>query len=236
MRVLVVEDDLRLAATLRRGLEEANFSVDLVFAGEEAIITATTTPFDLIVLDVMLPGKDGLAVCTELRRRSIRTPLLMLTGRDQVEDRIRGLEAGADDYLVKPFAFGELLARLRALGRRHLDGRSAIIQAAEIHLDTAARTVTVHGDPVNLRSKELAVLEFFMHNPGRLLTRTQVEEHVWNYDFSSESNLVEAYVARIRRKLVNAGATDPFTTVRGSGYRFEPSPSCAPSSGEPGSG
>lgn len=221
MRVLVVEDDLRLAATLRRGLGEAGFSVDLASSGDEAIAAARSTPFDLIVLDVMLPGKDGFTVCAELRRGRIRTPLLMLTARDDVQDRIRGLEAGADDYLVKPFAFGELLARLRALGRRHLDDRSSVVEAAGIHLDTAGRLVTVLGKPVPLRSKEFAVLEFFMHNPGRLLTRTQVEEHVWNYDFASDSNLVEAYIARIRRKLTMAGAEDPFTTVRGSGYRFE---------------
>ena len=234
MRVLVVEDDLRLASTLRRGLVEAGFGVDLVDGGDKALEAAAHTTFDLIVLDVMLPGKDGFEVCTELRRRRIRTPLLMLTGRDAVADRIHGLDAGADDYLVKPFAFGELVARLRALGRRHLDDRSAVLEAGGIHVDTAARRVTVQGRLVSLRSKELAVLEYFMHHPGRLLTRTQVEEHVWSYDFSSESNLVEAYIARIRRKLIQAGAEDPFTTVRGSGYRFEPRP-CAASSAEPAS-
>lgn len=234
MRVLVVEDDLRLAATLRRGLREAGFGVDVVARGDAAVETAARTSFDLIVLDLMLPGKDGFAVCTQLRRERIRTPLLMLTGRDAVTDRIRGLEVGADDYLVKPFAFGELVARLRALGRRHLDDRSAILEAGAIRVDTAARKVTVHGRPVALRTKELAVLEYFMHHPGRLLTRTQVEEHVWSYDFSSESNLVEAYIARIRRKLTQGGADDPFTTVRGSGYRFEPG-ACEPSSGEPAS-
>jgi two-component system, OmpR family, response regulator len=234
MRVLVVEDDLRLASTLRRGLEEAGFSVDLAGTGDEAVAAATATRYDLIVLDVMLPGRDGFAVCTELRRTRVRTPLLMLTARDAVSDRIRGLEAGADDYLVKPFAFGELLARLRALGRRHLADRSAVIESGGIRLDTAARTVTVQDGPVELRRKELAVLEYFMHNPGRLLTRTQVEEHVWSYDFAGASNIVEAYIARIRRKLTDAGAKDPCTTVRGSGYRFEPRP-CATSSDEPAS-
>jgi DNA-binding response OmpR family regulator len=227
MRVLVVEDDHRLANALRRGLEEAGFGVDLAHAGDEAIDAATATPFDLIVLDVMLPVKDGIQVCAELRRSRVSTPILMLTGRDAVPDRIRGLDAGADDYLVKPFAFGELLARLRALGRRQLDDRSAVLEAGGIRLDTAARTVSVNGKPVALRTKELAVLEYFMHNPGRLLTRTQVEEHVWSYDFSGQSNLVEAYVARLRRKLTDAGATDPFTTVRGSGYRFEVGPCAA---------
>jgi DNA-binding response OmpR family regulator len=222
MRVLVVEDDPRLGRTLRRGLEEAGFSVDLAEAGDEGLEAATATPFDMIVLDVMLPVKDGVQVCRELRQARIRTPILMLTARDSVADRIRGLDAGADDYLVKPFAFGELVARLRALGRRHLPDRSSVIEARSIRLDTGARTVEVNGTPVAVRSKEFAVLEYFMLNPGRLLTRTQVEEHVWSYDFSGESNLVEAYVARLRRKLIGAGADDPFVTVRGPGYRFDP--------------
>jgi two-component system OmpR family response regulator len=223
VRLLVAEDDLRLARTLRRGLNEAGFSVDLVARGDDALAAAAITPFDLILLDVMLPGKDGIEVCTQLRRGGVHTPILMLTGRDAIADRIRGLDAGADDYMVKPFAFGELLARLRALGRRHLPARSAIIELAGIRLDTAARTVTVGPRQVSLRNKEFAMLEYFMHHPGRLLTRTQLEEHVWSYDFSAESNLVEAYISRLRRKLTDAGGSDPFTTVRGSGYRFEAS-------------
>jgi DNA-binding response OmpR family regulator len=221
MRVLVVEDDRRLAAALRRGLEEAGFSVDLARTGPEGLESARATEFDIVVLDVMLPGLDGIAVCGELRRARVDTPILMLTARDTVNDRIAGLDAGADDYLVKPFAFGELLARLRALGRRHLPDRSAVIEAGDLRLDTAAHTLSVHGEDVELRAKEFAVLHYFMLNPGRLLTRTQVEEHVWNYDFQADSNLVEAYVARIRRKLAQAGAADPFVTVRGAGYRFQ---------------
>jgi DNA-binding response OmpR family regulator len=221
MRLLVVEDDLRLATSLRRGLEEAGFGVDLVDRGEAALDAAGLTPFDLIVLDVMIPDVDGIEVCTRLRRSGVHTPILMLTGRDSVADRIRGLDAGADDYLVKPFAFGELLARLRALGRRHLPARSAVIESSEIRLDTAARLVTVRERRVPLRTKEFAVLEYFMLNPGRLLTRTQIEEHVWSYDFNAESNIVEAYVARLRRKLTDAGAGDPIATVRGAGYRFD---------------
>jgi DNA-binding response OmpR family regulator len=221
MRELVVEDDRQLAAVLRRGLEEAGFGVDLARTGPEGLESARATPFDILVLDVMLPGLDGMAVCNALRRERIDTPILMLTARDTVSDRISGLDAGADDYLVKPFAFGELLARLRALGRRHLPDRRAVIDAGALSLDTAAHTLSVGGTPVELRAKEFAVLHYFMLNPGRLLTRTQVEEHVWNYDFQSDSNLVEAYVARIRRKLSQAGAPDPFVTVRGAGYRFQ---------------
>ena len=221
MRLLVAEDDLRLATTLRRGLEEAGFSVDLLDRGDDALDAARATPFDLILLDVMLPGMDGIAVCTQLRRSRVHTPILMLTGRDLVADRIRGLDAGADDYLVKPFAFGELLARLRALGRRHSPAVVAIIDLGGIRLDADARLVSVDGNQVRLRNKEFSVLEYFMLNPRRLLTRTQIEEHVWSYDFTAESNIVEAYVARLRRKLTAAGASDPITTVRGSGYRFD---------------
>lgn len=221
MRLLVAEDDLRLATTLRRGLGEAGFSVDLVARGEDVLDAAAVTRFDLIVLDVMLPGKDGVEVCAQLRRSGVHAPILMLTGRDAVADRVRGLDAGADDYMVKPFAFGELLARLRALGRRHLPTRSAVIEAAGIRLDTASRIVTVGSREVPLRNKEFEMLEYFMHHPGHLLTRTQIEEHIWSYDFSAESNLVEAYISRLRRKLTDAGGVDPFTTVRGAGYRFD---------------
>lgn len=235
MRLLVAEDDQRLARALRRGLVESDFTVDIANTGDDAFDLASSTDFDIILLDVMLPGKDGVAVCRELRERGIQTSVIMLTARDAVADRVRGLDAGADDYLIKPFSFSELLARLRALSRRRLGGGSAVIERAGIRLDTAARTVSVGGRIVPLRSKELAVLEYFMHHPGQLLTKTQVEEHVWNYDFSASSNLVEAYIARIRQKLAAVGATNPFTTVRGSGYRFEAAP-CAPSSDAPASG
>lgn len=223
MRTLIVEDDRRLGLTLRRGLEEANFSVDLVTDGEEALAAALSTNFDAIVLDVMLPGeRDGVDVCAELRRRRVRTPVLMLTARDAIEDRVRGLEAGADDYLVKPFAFQELLARVRALTRRHLDDRAAVLHAGNLLLDTADRRVTVADRAVDLTAKEFAILEYFVHHPGRLLSRGMIEDHVWNYDFSSESNLVEVYVGRIRRKLLSAGAEVHVTTVRGLGYRLDP--------------
>jgi DNA-binding response OmpR family regulator len=223
MRVLIVEDDSRLANMLRLGLEEEGFGVDVVSDGMDALAAAETTPFDVITLDVMLPGRlDGFEVCAELRRQRIRTPVLMLTARDAVEDRVRGLESGADDYLVKPFAFVEFLARLRALTRRHLEARSAVLQMGSLSLDTAARELRVHGRPVRLTSKEYAILEYLMHHPRRALSRTQIEEHVWNYDFESESNLVDVYVGRIRRKLAEAGAGDRIATLRGMGYRYDP--------------
>src|SRR3979411_2930769 len=166
MRVLIVEDDRRLATSLRRGLEEASFAVDVVHDGDEALAIALTAPYEVIVLDVMLPSLDGFGVCRRLRDRKVNTRVLMLTGRDAVDDRVRGLEAGADDYLVKPFAMRELLARIRALARRHLPDRTSVLTAGDIVLDTAAHTLQVSDKYVELTAKEFAILDFFLHHPG----------------------------------------------------------------------
>ena len=223
MRVLVVEDDRRLAAALTRGLSESGFVVVHAADGQEGLASGLSGTFDVIILDVMLPGElDGFDVASELRSRRVATPMLMLTGRDAVEDRIRGLEAGADDYLLKPFAFEELVARLRALARRHLPERSAVLRAGPINLDTSARIVSVEQRVVPLTAKEFAVLECFLLHPGQVLSRSQILEHAWEDpdDWGSESNLVEVFVGRVRRKLVAAGSPDPITTVRGAGYRL----------------
>jgi len=221
VRVLLVEDDLRLANSLRRGLGESGMAVDAFNRGDDAVAAATSTPYDVIVLDLLLPSKNGLEVAREIRARKLGTPILMLTALDAVEDRVRGLEAGADDYLVKPFAVRELIARLRALARRHLPDRTAVLQVGLLVLDTGAHSLRVRGLDVPLTAKEFAILEFFMHNPGRLLTRSQVLEHAWDYDFDGGRNLIEVYMARLRRKLGAAGVKDPFITVRGAGYRLE---------------
>ncbi len=220
MRVLIVEDDRRLAASLSRSLVEARMAVDVVHDGEEAVAAGLATAYDAIVLDVMLPWLDGLEVTRQLRDRRISTPILMLTARDSVDDRVAGLEAGADDYLVKPFALREVVARLRALSRRHVPNRKAELRAGKIVLNTAAHTLTVDGRNVEVTTKEFEILEYFMLNQGRLLTRGQILEHVWNYDHEGGRNLVEVYIARLRSKLTRAGAGDPFVTVRGSGYRY----------------
>jgi DNA-binding response OmpR family regulator len=224
VRILLAEDDRRLAASVKRGMGEAGLAVDTVHDGEEGVAAALSAPYDVLIFDVMMPGQDGFAATRELRRRRIDTPILILTARDGVDDRVTGLEAGADDYLVKPFALRELIARVRALARRHLPDRASVLVAGPIVLDTAAHSLTVAGTPVELTAKEFAILEFFMHNPGRLLTRTQVLENVWTYDFDGGRNLIEVYIGRLRRKLVAAGAEDPFTTLRGSGYRLDPRP------------
>jgi DNA-binding response OmpR family regulator len=238
VRVLIVEDDHRLGAVLRRGLDREGFGVDVVGDGAPALAAVLSTPFDVVVLDVMLPGYlDGFEVCAELRSRRVRTPILMLTALDAVEERVRGLNVGADDYLVKPFALSELLARLRALSRRHLDDRSATLRAGALELDTCKHRVTVDGFPVGLTMKEFAILELLLLHPGQLIARAQIEEHVWNYDFVGESNLVEVYIGRLRRKLAAAGLGNPIETVRHGGYRLEASstPSATPS-GAPGPG
>jgi DNA-binding response OmpR family regulator len=220
VRILIVEDDHRLAASLQRSLVEARMAVDVVHDGEEAVAAGLATNYDAIVLDVMLPVLDGMEVTRRLRDRRVESPILMLTARDSVDDRVAGLEAGADDYLVKPFALREVVARLRALTRRHLPNRKAELRSGKLVLNTAAHTMKVDGQPVDLTTKEFAILEYFMLNQGRLLTRSQILEHVWDYEFEGGRNLIEVYVGRLRSKLIQAGAGDPFVTIRGSGYRF----------------
>lgn len=224
MRVLVVEDDQRLADALDRGLSESGFVVVHVTDGEEAVAAALAGSFDAVVLDLMLPGRlGGFEVAAVLRSQRVATPILMLTGRDAVEDRIRGLEAGADDYLLKPFAFGELVARLRALTRRHLPERNHVLRAGRVSLDTSARTASVDDQHVPMTAKELSVLEYFLLHPGQLLSRAQILEHAWEGtdESAGDYNLVDQFVGRVRRKLISAGSPDPITTVRGLGYRLD---------------
>jgi DNA-binding response OmpR family regulator len=195
-------------------------AVDVAHDGEEGLAAASSTPYDVIVLDVMLPRLDGREVTRRLREHRVETPILMLTARDGVDDRVGGLEAGADDYLVKPFALREVIARLRALTRRHVPNRTAQLKAGKLMLDTAAHLLMVDGREVDLTTKEFAILEYFLLNQGRVLTRGQILEHGWDYDFEGGRNLIEVYIGRLRKKLVEAGAGDPFVTIRGSGYRF----------------
>lgn len=217
----MVEDDRQLAAVLQRTLREEGMVADAVHDGEAAVAAGVATDYDVILLDVMLPALNGVEVVRELRSRRVSSPILMLTARDAVDDRVRGLDAGADDYLVKPFAVREALARIRALTRRRLTDRTIRLVAGPIEVDAAAHEVSVLGRRVNLTAKEYSILEYFVHNQGRICTRDQVIEHVWSYEFEGDPNLIEVYVARLRRKLAAAGAADPFVTVRGVGYRFE---------------
>lgn len=222
--MLLVEDDRGLVAALTRGLTESGFVVVHAVDGEGAVAAARSGSFEVVVLDVMLPGPlNGFDVAAALRSERVAVPILMLTGRDAVGDRVRGLESGADDYLLKPFAFDELVARIRALGRRHLPERSAVLQAGPTTLDTSSRVVSVNGRPVALTAKEFSILEYLLLHPGQVLSRSQILEHAWDDrdDTAAESNLVEVFVSRVRRKLVAAGGPDLITTVRGAGYRLD---------------
>ena len=220
MRVLVVEDSRRLAGIIKRGLLEEGYAVDSAYDGEEAQYMAETTPFDLIVLDVMLPKKDGLAVCRDLRTKNVNTPILMLTAKDSVEDKVVGLDAGADDYVVKPFAFAELLARLRALLRREVSPKVQKYEVGDLTLDPQSREVSRDGRRIDLTSKEYAILEYFMRRPNAVVTRTMLGENVWDYEFDGLSNIIDVYVRRIRRKIDREGQDSLIQTVRGAGYRL----------------
>ncbi len=223
MRILLVEDELKMARALRRGLEQEGHAVDMSADGDDALSRAVEFDYDVIVLDVMLPGRDGFSVCRELRGRGRWAPVLMLTARDAVEDRIRGLDAGADDYLVKPFAFGELLARLRALVRRGASERPPVIAVGDVALDPAAHTVTRDGRPVELSPREFSLLEFLMRHPGEVVSRTRILEQVWDVNYQGFSNVVDVYVGYLRRKLEQPFGRPLIRTVRGVGYAVEPS-------------
>lgn len=217
MRVLVVEDEGRITEFIRKGLTEHGYAVDVARDGEEALDWTGIAEFDLIVLDVMLPVRDGFDVCRTLRAKGIRTPVLMLTARDAVEDRVTGLDCGADDYLVKPFVFAELLARLRALSRRQPEVQAPVLRSGDLAMDTATRVVTRSGTRIDLTTKEYALLEYLMRHAEQVLTRTMIAEHVWNYDFDNATNVIDVHVKNLRRKIGEDGLIQ---TVRGAGYRL----------------
>jgi two-component system OmpR family response regulator len=222
MRILLVEDEPKMAAVLARGLRHQGYAVDTASAGPDALFQARVNDYDAIVLDVMLPGTDGFEVCRTLRQEGRWAPVLMLTARDQVSDRIRGLDVGADDYLIKPFAFGELVARLRALLRRRPRERPAVLRVGDVELDPAAHTVSRAGQEVELTAREFALLRFMMENPTEVLTRTRLLEHVWDENYDGTGNLVDVYVGYLRKKLERPFGRSLIRTVRGVGYTLEP--------------
>jgi two-component system OmpR family response regulator len=220
MRILVVEDELKMASLLRRGLVEEGHAVDIARTGDDALALGPAAEYDAIVLDLMLPGLDGIEVCRRLRERGVWAPVLMLTARDAVEDRVAGLDAGADDYLLKPFSFAELLARLRALVRRGAPERPALLEVGDLSLDPAARQAWRDGTELHLSAKEFALLETFMRRPGLVLSRIQLLEHAWDYGFESRSNVVDVYVRYLRDKIDRPFGRQSLETVRGVGYRL----------------
>jgi two-component system, OmpR family, response regulator len=220
MRALVVEDELKMAALLRRGLTEEGYAADVARTGEDAVWMARATPYDAIVLDVMLPGADGFAVCRKLRESGVWSPILMLTARDGVQDRVTGLDSGADDYLTKPFSFAELLARLRALTRRGASARPTVIEVGSLRLDPATRQVWRGEVEIGLSAKEFSLLETFMRRPGQVLSRLDLLEHAWDYGYENRSNVVDVYVRYVRGKIDRPFGVNSIETVRGAGYRL----------------
>jgi len=223
MRLLVVEDNDKLRASLKKGLEQEGYAVDLAPDGAEAQVLIDTVGdgYDAVLLDRMLPDSDGMALCRSLRRSGSRIPILMLTARDGVQDRVEGLDSGADDYLVKPFSFDELTARLRALMRRPRGPVQMVLSAGQVTLDPSTRAVTVAGRPVPLTAKEFGFLELLMRQPGRVFSREQITRSLWDGEFDGYSNVVDVHVKNVRRKLAEAGAHDSIETLRGTGYRLK---------------
>jgi len=218
MKILVVEDEQRVAQFIQKGLKEEGHAVDCAYDGEEGGFLAEVNEYDLIILDLMLPKKNGLTVCSEIRERGVSTPVLLLTARDAVQDKVRGLDAGADDYLTKPFVFDELLARVRALLRRGSESKAPILKIIDLELDPMSRRVTRGGKPIRLTTKEYALLEYMMRNPDRVLSRTRIGEHVWDMNFDPESNVIDVYVSHLRNKVDKGFDVSLIHTLRGQGY------------------
>lgn len=218
MRVLIIEDEIKIAKALKRGLEQETFSVDIVFDGQTGLDMASTEPYDVIVLDLMLPKIDGIKVCSILREENVKTPIIMLTAKVTTEDKVKGLNCGADDYLVKPFSFEELLARIRALLRRPSETQSVTLECGSIKLDTMNYKATVGTDNVDLSKKEYALLEYLIRNKGKTITKDQIIEHVWSYDANVLPNTVEVYIGYLRNKIDKPYKTKCIKTVRGFGY------------------
>lgn len=218
MRILIAEDEKDLNVVLKKRLEEESYSVDACFEGQEALDYIACTEYDVILLDIMMPKKSGLEVLRTLRRNDRKTPVILLTAKDSVEDRVRGLDAGADDYLVKPFAFEELLARIRVMLRKRSGQSSNLLRVGELTLDLGSYTVVREGRQISLSAKEFALLRYLMMNQGIILSRDQIEQHIWNYDYAGSSNMVDVYIRYLRKKIDDPFSEKLIHTVRGAGY------------------
>ncbi len=220
MRILIIEDETKMAAFLKQGLEEQRYAVDVAHNGEDGLHWALNFPYDILILDVMLPGIDGFQLCKELRNQSVHAAILMLTARDTVDDRVIGLDCGADDYLVKPFAFRELVARLRALARRDTPHTTPVLSVGDLSLDTVTHTAQRGEKHIELTAKEYELLEFLLLHPNQVLSRTVIAEHIWNYDYSPDSNVLDVYIRYLRRKIDDDYDEKLIHTIRGTGYQL----------------
>jgi len=221
MRILVVEDDKKVGRFLEKGLQEEQYAVDICRDGADALYFAQTNTYDVIILDIMLPGKDGFTICREMRENSILTPVIMLTAKDTVEDKISGLSEGADDYLTKPFSFEELLARIRALFRRNQDYKTKVLKAGDLEMDRVRRLFTRAGKRIILTGKEYALLEYLLRNKGRIVTPVMILGHVWDMDYDGISNIVNVYINHLRNKIDKDSSTKLIKTIRGHGYQID---------------
>jgi len=224
MRILLVEDEKRIASFIQRGLKEEKYAVDAAADGDKGLYLADINEYDLIILDIMLPGKDGIFICRELRKKNIDTPVLMLTARNTTEDKVAGLDVGADDYLTKPFAFEEFLARVRALLRRKNTKKTTKLKVCDLELDQLSHKVQRGGKVITLTSKEYALLEYLMIHSQQVITRTMISEHVWNEDFDSFTNVIDVYIRYLRNKIDKGFSKPLLHTIRGSGYMLSESP------------
>ncbi|MFN3134537.1 MAG: heavy metal response regulator transcription factor [Candidatus Kryptonium sp.] len=218
MKILLIEDEKKVASFIKRGLEEEFFTVDVAYDGEKGEFMALTSEYDLIILDILLPKKNGLDVLKSLRANKINTPILILTAKGSIEDKVEGLNLGADDYLTKPFAFAELLARVRTLLRRSSSEKSNIIKVADLELDIVKHTVKRGDKIIDLTAREFALLEYMIRNKGRVLTRTMIAEHIWDYHFDTGSNIIDVYIRRLRKKIDEGFSKKLIHTIRGVGY------------------
>ncbi|MFH0892515.1 MAG: response regulator transcription factor [Candidatus Falkowbacteria bacterium] len=221
MTILVVEDEVKITRFIKKGLEMEHYTVDVAYDGKEGLEKAEINSYDLIILDIMLPKLDGIEVCKKLRENKVETPIIMLTARDTVDDRVRGLDAGADDYLVKPFAFGELVARIRALLRREKTIKTTKLQVGDLSLDPATHEVFRGGKEIQLSSKEYRLLDYMMRRPGLVCTRTMIGEHIWGYNFTDDSNVIDVYISYLRRKVDSGFKSRLIHTVRDVGYKIQ---------------
>ncbi|PIP34197.1 DNA-binding response regulator [Candidatus Falkowbacteria bacterium CG_4_10_14_0_2_um_filter_48_10] len=221
MTILVVEDEIKIVRFIKKGLEMEHYTVEAAYDGEEALAKAEVNNYDLIILDVMLPKLDGITVCQRLRAAKVETPIIILTARDTVDDRIKGLDAGADDYLQKPFAFGELVARIRALLRREKTVKATKLQLADLILDPATHEIRRGGKEIRLSSKEYRLLDYMMRRPGQVCTRTMIGEHIWGYNFTEDSNVIDVYISYLRRKVDQGFANKLIHTIRDVGYKIQ---------------